>query len=106
MPAWDDLAAMLHLGWIKRWFFMAKSGGPETAFQQDDRLRRPNRGNMNMMKLLKNIKINESGASAAEYALMVAVMGAAVVVAIGALSGSISGALTNAGTQITTTQGK
>lgn len=84
---------------------MAKSGFPETAFHQDDRLRRPNKGNRNMMKLLKKIKINESGASAAEYALMVAVMGAVVVTAVILLGQNIAGALDTAGTNIQTAQG-
>lgn len=57
-----------------------------------------------MMKLLKNIKLDKSGASAAEYALMIAVMGAAVVAAVGLLGGSITGALERASTDITEAQ--
>jgi pilus assembly protein Flp/PilA len=54
-----------------------------------------------MMKLLKNVKIGKSGASAAEYALILAVVGGGIVVAAVALSGSISTAMDTAGTHIT-----
>ncbi len=57
-----------------------------------------------MMKLLKNIKLDKSGASAAEYALMIAVMGAAVVVAVNLLGTSITGALTTSSANITAAQ--
>ena len=46
-----------------------------------------------MMKLLKNIKLNKSGASAAEYALMLAIMGAVVVTAMTVLGGAIGGSM-------------
>jgi pilus assembly protein Flp/PilA len=49
-----------------------------------------------MMKLLKKIKVNKEGASAAEYALMIAVMGGVVVAAVIALGGGIGTALTGA----------
>lgn len=55
-----------------------------------------------MMKLLKNIKINKSGASAAEYALMLAVMGGIVVTAVIALGGSVGTAVGSANTRLTT----
>ncbi|GGI88409.1 hypothetical protein GCM10007973_25970 [Polymorphobacter multimanifer] len=55
-----------------------------------------------MMKLLKNIKINKSGASAAEYALMLAVMGGIVVTAVIALGGGVSTAFTNTSTNLDT----
>ena len=47
-----------------------------------------------MMKLLKRVKVSKSGASAAEYALILAVIGGGIVVAAVALQGSISGAMT------------
>ena len=58
-----------------------------------------------MMKLLKNLKTSKSGASAAEYALMIAVMGGIVVTAVIALGGSISTGLTTASTNLTQAQG-
>jgi pilus assembly protein Flp/PilA len=54
-----------------------------------------------MMKLLRTVKIGKSGASAAEYALILAVVGGGIVVAAVALSGSISTAMNTAGTHIT-----
>lgn len=54
-----------------------------------------------MMKLLRKIKISKSGASAAEYALILAVVGGGIVVAAVALSGTISGAMNRAGNTIT-----
>ncbi len=47
-----------------------------------------------MMKLLKRVRVSKSGASAAEYALILAVIGGGIVVAAVALQGSISGAMT------------
>jgi len=55
-----------------------------------------------MMKLLKNIKLNKSGASAAEYALMLAVMGGLVVTAVIALGGAVNTGVTRAGTNLGT----
>jgi len=46
-----------------------------------------------MMKLLKKVRVSKSGASAAEYALILAVIGGGIVVAALALQGSISGAM-------------
>jgi pilus assembly protein Flp/PilA len=57
-----------------------------------------------MMKLLKKVKIGKSGASAAEYALILAVVGGGIVVAAVALSGSISTAMNTAGGHISTGQ--
>ena len=54
-----------------------------------------------MMKFLRKIKIGKSGASAAEYALILAVIGGGIVVAAVALSGSISGALNKTAATIT-----
>ena len=55
-----------------------------------------------MMKILKNLKNNKSGASAAEYALIVAVLGGLVVAGANAFGGSLQTAMTSAGTAITT----
>lgn len=45
-----------------------------------------------MIKLIKGIKGNKSGAAAAEYALIIAVMGALVVAAVTVLGGGITSA--------------
>ena len=45
---------------------------------------------------------DESGASAAEYALILAVVGVGILVAAQGLSGAISGAMTTASGQINT----
>lgn len=55
-----------------------------------------------MMKLLNKIKLNESGASAAEYALIVAIIGAIVVAGATLLGSGITTAFTTANTQLTT----
>lgn len=54
-----------------------------------------------MMKLLRSIKTNNSGASAAEYALIVAVMGGLVVAGSLAFGGSLSTGMSNSGTALT-----
>ena len=54
-----------------------------------------------MNKLIKMIR-NTRGASAAEYALILAIIGAAIAVAAIALSGAISGAMNQATTCINT----
>jgi pilus assembly protein Flp/PilA len=46
-----------------------------------------------MMKLLKSIKVSKSGASAAEYALILAIVGGGIVAGAIALKGAIGGAL-------------
>ena len=48
-----------------------------------------------MMQLLRKIKVNKSGASAAEYALMIALIGGVIVVAAGLLGTNISKVFTN-----------
>ncbi len=53
-----------------------------------------------MMKLLRNLKTDESGASAAEYALIVAVLGGFVVAGALAFGGSLETAMTNTGTAL------
>ena len=53
-----------------------------------------------MMKLLNSIKTSKSGASAAEYALIVAVMGGLVVAGAVAFGGSLQNSFTKNGTAI------
>lgn len=48
-----------------------------------------------MRSFLKRFKSDESGASAAEYALILVVVGLAIVAAATALSGAIGGAMQN-----------
>jgi pilus assembly protein Flp/PilA len=50
-----------------------------------------------MLKLLQSLKSNKSGASAAEYALIVAVMGGLVVAGSLAFGGSLQNAMSNSG---------
>lgn len=54
-----------------------------------------------MTKFLKSFVADENGASAAEYALILAIVGAGIAVASLALGTSISTALDTAGTCIT-----
>lgn len=49
-----------------------------------------------MMKLIKALRRNDKGAAAAEYALILAVVGGGIAVAAGALGLSISGVMTRA----------
>ena len=55
-----------------------------------------------MMKLLRSIKTNNSGASAAEYALIVAVMGGLVVAGAVAFGGSLKTGMTTTGKALET----
>jgi pilus assembly protein Flp/PilA len=55
-----------------------------------------------MKNFLKNFVRDESGASAAEYALILAIIGTGIAVAATGLGTAISGALTEASTCITT----
>lgn len=48
------------------------------------------------MTILKRLWADQSGASAAEYALILAIVGGAIALAAIGLSGSISGAMNNA----------
>ncbi len=52
------------------------------------------------MKYFINLLRNSRGASAAEYALILAIIGAAIAIAAIALSGAISGAMNDATTCI------
>ncbi len=53
-----------------------------------------------MKNFLKSFIADESGASAAEYALILAVVGAGIVVAAGYLGGQITRAISGAGDAI------
>jgi pilus assembly protein Flp/PilA len=55
-----------------------------------------------MVKFVKSFVMDESGASAAEYALILAVIGSVIVVGALALGNAIGTAMTDAGTCITT----
>jgi pilus assembly protein Flp/PilA len=55
-----------------------------------------------MTNFLKNFATDESGASAAEYALILVVVGVAIVGAAELLSGAISGAMSDTASIITT----
>ncbi len=57
---------------------------------------------MTMMKMMKALRGNESGASAAEYALLVALIGAAIVVGARALGTSINNKLSTVAATVTT----
>lgn len=48
-----------------------------------------------MRNLRKRLKANENGASSTEYAILLAVVGAAVVVATGGLTGAMTLMFTN-----------
>lgn len=54
------------------------------------------------MAILKRLLVDESGASAAEYALILAIVGGAIAIAATTLGGAISGAMTDAATCIST----
>lgn len=51
-----------------------------------------------MMKILKSLKLNKSGASAAEYALIVAVLGGLVVTGAATFGEGLNTVLDDAGT--------
>ncbi len=53
-----------------------------------------------MIKLLRSLKTSKSGASAAEYALIVAVMGGLVVAGALAFGGSLNTAMSNTGAAV------
>jgi pilus assembly protein Flp/PilA len=57
------------------------------------------------MKTLINLLRDDSGASAAEYALILAIVGTGIAVAAIGLGTSISSAMTKAGTCVTTPSG-
>jgi pilus assembly protein Flp/PilA len=53
-----------------------------------------------MMKLIRGINKDTSGASAAEYALIVAVLGAAVVIGATTFGSGLKTAFSNSGTAV------
>ena len=53
-----------------------------------------------MRNLIKSYLSDESGAAAAEYALILTIIGTTLLVAVGTLGNDIGSALTNAGTAI------
>lgn len=55
-----------------------------------------------MIKLFNSLRLNEAGAAAAEYALILAVVGGGIAVAALALGTSIAGAMDRASGLITT----
>jgi len=55
-----------------------------------------------MMKLLRKLQVNKSGASAAEYALILAVIGGGIVTGATLLKTSISSAMSTSATKIDT----
>lgn len=59
-----------------------------------------------MTKLLRTIKSNKSGASAAEYALMIALIGGAIILAATTLGTNVKKVFTDMGTQMTTADAK
>lgn len=56
------------------------------------------------MKVFLKLLRHDSGAAAAEYALILAIVGSALAVAAFTLGGTISNAMNNAGNRITTCQ--
>ena len=58
-----------------------------------------------MVKFFESFIIDESGASAAEYALILAIIGSGIALAAFQLGGAISGAMDKAKNCITTTNG-
>ena len=65
-----------------------------------------NSGKKTMMNILNKLKGNKSGASAAEYALIVAVLGGFVVAGSVAFGGSLKTAMSASGAQLVSEQGK
>ncbi len=57
----------------------------------------------NLIQFVSRLSQDESGASAAEYALILAIIGAGIAAASLALGNSISGAMNTAGTCISNT---
>ena len=57
------------------------------------------------MERIKNFFTDESGASAVEYGLLVAVLAVGLIAGMAALRGSINTAFTNAGTALTNANG-
>jgi pilus assembly protein Flp/PilA len=60
----------------------------------------PNRKTSTMTDLLKRLAVAEDGATMVEYALMVALIGAALVVVVTSLGTSIGGQFTSVSTTV------
>ncbi len=58
-----------------------------------------------MRDFIKTFMIDDSGASAAEYALILAIVGTGIALAAFTLGGTISGSMTNASDCIKSTNG-
>jgi pilus assembly protein Flp/PilA len=58
-----------------------------------------------MTRVINKFLKNRTGATAVEYALIVALMAAVIVVAITSLGGSLKTAFSDIGTKLTTTTG-
>lgn len=61
-----------------------------------------NRGNRVMIKNFRNLKNDKSGASAAEYALIIALVGVAIIAGASALGDNINDRLQSTATTIQT----
>jgi pilus assembly protein Flp/PilA len=59
------------------------------------------KGVVNMIKFVKSFVADESGASAAEYALILAIVGAGIAIAALALGGAIKTAISDSASCIT-----
>ena len=53
-----------------------------------------------MSKFLKRLIVEQDGATMVEYALMIALIGAALITVVGTLSSAISGQFTSVGTAV------
>lgn len=53
-----------------------------------------------MITFLKKLLVSEDGATMVEYALMIALIGAALITVVGTLSTAISGQFTSVGTAV------
>ena len=53
-----------------------------------------------MLKFIKDLRINEKGAAAAEYALILAIIGSAIAVSALAFGNSIAAVMTRAATRM------
>jgi pilus assembly protein Flp/PilA len=83
---------------VHGWPVFARAVQP--GFAKSNPASAKNRGNREMTKLIRNLKNSKSGASAAEYALIIALVGLAIVVGATALGGAINQNFTDAGTVI------
>ena len=88
--------------------FRTSNGGPACAVPSSSVVARSkaasanNRGNTIMTKLLQTLKASKSGASAAEYALIISLIGLVIVVGATALGSAVNTNFSTAATQINT----